>query len=267
MLATGCLVAVVLTGSLHIWWRLAMRQNQGKPFLDWNERPRARWNSMTDLAVVYVALLLIVSSLLPRLSGTPTLEKPIPDLNSVATQAAISIGLSLILMFASAGACGSWSEIGVTTDHLWGQIRIGIGGFLAAVLPMALSMIATLPFRGTENQHSLLKLLMASNDPGTLAVIAVTAVVAAPLFEEMIYRVILQGWMTSWMMSSIAIPVVAVLFSFVHGWRDGLALLPLAVILGYVFHRSHSYLSVVVIHAAFNATMLALQLLNPRTCR
>lgn len=220
---------------------------------------------MTDLAVVYVALLLIVSSLLPRLYSTPLSEKPIPDLSSVAVQAAVSIGLSLILMLASAAASGSWSEIGITTVHSWNQIRVGIGGFLAAVLPMVISMIATLPFRGAENQHSLLKLLMESNDIGTIAVIAFTAVIAAPVFEEMLYRVILQGWMTTSLTSSIAIPLVAVLFAFVHGWRDGLALLPLAAILGYVFHRSHSYLSVVVIHATFNATMLALQLLNPRT--
>jgi membrane protease YdiL (CAAX protease family) len=41
-----------------------------------------------------------------------------------------------------------------------------------------------------------------------------------------------------------------------------LPLLPLALVLGYVYDRRHSYLAVVVLHALFNLTMLAAQLLT-----
>jgi membrane protease YdiL (CAAX protease family) len=87
------------------------------------------------------------------------------------------------------------------------------------------------------------------------------AVVAAPLTEELMFRVILQGALSRLVPPRVAIPLVAWCFCSVHGLVDGLALIPLALILGIVFHRTHNYLTVVVIHALFNATMIALQLL------
>ena len=264
MIATGCLLAVLFAGSAIVWRQLFDRKRRGEPFLEMNNGPRTRWRSALELIVVYVALLLLVASLLPRLRPQPVEAPPLPDLFSVAMQAAVSIGLTVILSLALASDAESWSAIGIKRDHFREQFRVGAGGFLAAVLPMAVSIAVASPFRSVETRHSLLKLLSDSPDPLTVAVIAVTAAIAAPLSEELLYRVILQGWLTTLYPSTVTISAVAVLFSFVHGWRDGLALLPLAFILGYVFHRSHSYLSVVVIHALFNATMLALQLLNSR---
>ena len=128
---------------------------------------------------------------------------------------------------------------------------------------MGLSILVTLPVRMHEQQHSLLQLLGESNDVMTIVMIGVAAALSAPLAEEMLFRVVLQGWLTTVFPPRLAVAVVAVIFCLIHGWRDGLALLPLAVILGYVYHQRQSYLSVVVIHALFNATMLVLQLLNP----
>jgi hypothetical protein len=64
------------------------------------------------------------------------------------------------------------------------------------------------------------------------------------------------------MPARVAIPFVAIVFAAVHGPVDGIALLPLALILGYSFDRRQSYLTVVVIHGLFNATMLALAMLS-----
>jgi membrane protease YdiL (CAAX protease family) len=264
MLTTGFLLAVLVTGSCTIWMLLIDRKRRGQPFVDFNEEPRTAWRAAMDLAVAFGAVLLLVSSLIPRLMASQPVEKVTPSLNSVAFQALMSITLSLILLLALASGERSWSRIGVTSNRIREQIRLGIRGFFATVIPMGISMAATAPFRGPENQHSLLKLLMESRETSTLALIAFTATIAAPLFEELMYRVILQSWLASLFSPTIVIPTIALAFSFSHGWRDGLALIPLALILGYVFHRSHSYLSVVVMHALFNLTMLALQLLNPR---
>jgi membrane protease YdiL (CAAX protease family) len=264
-LATGCLLVVVFVGSLIVWSYLIKRIQLGKSMLDLNDRPRSRWSSVPALAVVYIGLLMAISSLLPKfLPSEPMQEPPSLNLSSVMLQSAISIGLTIVLSVCAARSANSWSAIGMTTENLQGQVRLGILGFLATVLPIAMSLAATLPIRGADNQHSMLKLLMQSPDLGTVAMIAVAAAVVAPLFEELLYRVILQGWLSTLLPAPVTVMTVAVLFAFVHGWRDGLALIPLALILGYVFHRSHSYLSVVVIHALFNATMLALQLLVPR---
>ena len=83
-----------------------------------------------------------------------------------------------------------------------------------------------------------------------------TVIVLAPAAEELIYRVAIQGSLVRWMSPNRAMLVVALLFSSVHGWPDMLALFPLALILGYVYHQRHSFLAVVVLHALFNAMNL-----------
>ena len=76
------------------------------------------------------------------------------------------------------------------------------------------------------------------------------------------YRVILQGWLESWLPPWTAIVISSALFCAGHGYPDSLALGPLALTLGYVYHRRRSYLTVVVTHAAFNAVMLLLMALQ-----
>jgi len=261
-LMTGCLLAVEFAGSAFVWSQLTRRAQQGKLFLDQNESPQTVWNSSPELFVVFFTLFMMASSSLARMVSST--ESPVLNLNSIVADSVFKLAVSLVLCLALVIGARSWGAIGITAEHSLSQIRTGIRGFLATVLPMAISMTVTIPVRGAENQHSLLKLLMESPDVQTIAIIAFSAVVSAPLFEELLYRVILQGWLTTLFGPVIVIPVVAFLFALVHGWRNGLALLPLAFVLGYVFHRTRSYISVVVIHALFNATMLALQLLNLR---
>ena len=264
MFVMECLVGLMLIESARVWWRVAKRCREGEPVLACNENRRTQWATLPELCVVYIGLLLVLSSLLSRLLKPDSSEQVLPSLNAIALQAVICFGLSLVLPLVMVAGSGSWSAIGMSIKNLPEQLRDGLWGFLAAMLPMCISLVATIPFRGEENQHSLLKILLESPEGSTIALIALTATLAAPLFEELVYRVILQGWLSTLLPSAVVIPAVALLFSMVHGWRDGLALLPLALVLGYVFDRRHSYLSVVVIHALFNSTMLILQLLNPR---
>ena len=264
MLATACLLALVLGGSALVWQHLVRKWLIGQPFLEVNEENRSRWRSAPELAVAYVGLFWLVAHLLPQFSDASTSPRTPLDRSTVAASAAFNLGLVLILPFALVSGTRSWSEIGLTVSKPLEQLKIGWRGFLAAALPMAISMAVTLPLRSPESQHSLLKMLVESPDVTTVMLITVTAVLSAPLLEELLFRVILQGWLTTLVPPSVAISVVAMMFALVHGWRDGLALLPLAFVLGYVFHRRHSYFAVVAIHGLFNATMLTLQLLNPR---
>jgi len=263
VIATGYLIALMFAGSAFVWGQLFKRKSVEKTFLTFNEEPRAEWKSIPELLVVFFTLFMLSLNMILRFVKTSSEAQPSVSLNALVQNILFNVSLGLVLTFALVSTESHSSGIGMRIIHFREQLRIGVYGFFAAVLPMTISMFATLPFRDAENQHSLLKKLMESPDVTTASIIAVTAVIAAPLFEELIYRVILQGWLITICPASVAIPLVAVLFAIAHGWRDGLALMPLALILGYVFHRQHSYLAVVVIHALFNATMLTLQLLSP----
>jgi membrane protease YdiL (CAAX protease family) len=101
-------------------------------------------------------------------------------------------------------------------------------------------------------------LLGESPDWGVLLLMLVTVAIVAPLSEELLFRAVLQGWVRERCGAAWAIPLVAVLFAAIHGWRDGLALLPLALILGVLYERRRSYLAVVVAHGLFNSVMFGL---------
>jgi membrane protease YdiL (CAAX protease family) len=94
--------------------------------------------------------------------------------------------------------------------------------------------------------------------------IVLSAAFLAPLTEELLYRVLLQGWAQSHLAPWQAIVASSFVFVAQHSMSDWLPLLPLALILGYVYHRRRSYLAVVVLHALFNGVMLALAWLARR---
>ena len=58
--------------------------------------------------------------------------------------------------------------------------------------------------------------------------------------------------------STLAIGISSIAFAMVHGPLDGAALMPLALLLGILYDRRHSYLAVVVAHAFFNLWNIAL---------
>jgi uncharacterized protein len=149
-------------------------------------------------------------------------------------------------------------------DHVWQNLVLsaGVGVFLAAIMPTFALLLALSPLRSRETQHHLLQLLGRSPDVLTLAGLAVTVVVLAPLAEELLFRVTLQGWLTEQIGSRWSVPAVAVGFAAVHGWRDGLALIPLAMLLGYVYDRRQDFFAVVIAHGLFNAANLLLALLS-----
>lgn len=140
------------------------------------------------------------------------------------------------------------------------EMRFGALGFLASIPPVIAVMLVMLPFRTRENEHPFLKLLEGDSSGRAILEITLAAVVIAPLTEELIFRVILQGQLERMAGRWVAIFVPAVAFAAVHGHRDALPLFPLAVMLGLVFHIRRSYVAVVTLHALFNAANLILAL-------
>ena len=77
------------------------------------------------------------------------------------------------------------------------------------------------------------------------------------------YRVILQGTLQRHFSPTASILISASLFSAVHGFPDAVGLFPLALILGFLYWRTGSYLTIVTTHAAFNAVTVILTLISP----
>jgi membrane protease YdiL (CAAX protease family) len=133
-------------------------------------------------------------------------------------------------------------------------------GFQLAIGPVFLILIVSqfLGLRTEETQHEFLQLLVHEGSAGAWFWVAVTAVLAAPLAEELLYRTALQGWLEPRLTPIPAILVSSVVFALAHNFPDSIALIPLALVLGYVYYRRQSYWTVVVIHALFNGLNLLL---------
>jgi len=144
-----------------------------------------------------------------------------------------------------------------------GDLAVGVAAFFASLIPVLLVNLGVerLGLRGEGVKHEFLKILDADSGRMIVIWIALSVVVLAPLAEELTYRVLLQGWCQSQISPWQAILFSSVIFSLVHGLPDCFPLFPLALILGYVYYRRRSILSVVVIHALFNAMNLAFAVL------
>ena len=96
----------------------------------------------------------------------------------------------------------------------WLGFHLGIG---PVFLVLIVSELAGL--RGAEPQHELLRLLTADGSAANWFWISLTAVVAAPLAEELLFRVVFQGWLEQATHPVVAIVCSSVLFSVVHSFR------------------------------------------------
>jgi membrane protease YdiL (CAAX protease family) len=143
------------------------------------------------------------------------------------------------------------------------ELRYAAEVFLAAYVPTAmlrvLVVVLTEGLTGeVPDQHPFLEMMESDVGMAVLSLIVLTAVILAPIVEELQFRVVILGGIAQLGRSRLALVVSSVLFAFAHGFPDSLALLPLAFALGYTYQRRRSYITVMMVHFLFNAFNMAL---------
>lgn len=112
--------------------------------------------------------------------------------------------------------------------------------------------------------HELLT-LVRDGDRFLISLIIFSAVVAAPVFEELFFRGIVQRAMLGLTNSPWgAIVLSSGVFMLVHSWWLWPPIFVLSLALGLLYQRTASLLTVILAHAAFNALSLAITLLTQR---
>lgn len=212
--------------------------------------------------VVVLLSLLCWTLLLPLATGffTGQSEDPVKRI-----QAVCGAQLLLLILITQIAGFRPWDNRPDPAGWLW-ALKCGGHGFLLAAMPVYSLMIALSSFRTEDSEHSFLRLLSERQDAMTLVTIALAAVVLAPLMEELVFRVILQGGLQQVTRPVTAVIAVAVVFCAIHVSSleripDAIALFPLALIMGITYQKTGSYVAVVVTHGCFNATNLLLALI------
>ncbi len=270
----------------HRWWQCLRRGRSPVPAAERSFHfvplPLLVFGLLTALFISANALSVSVSQ-----SAPPTSELTEKTLRSILRQTIVLdifltavLGIPLILLnssrrqaevtfpsadFPADSVSADRPPIGTVgrTVRAWNfptELKYAAETCAVAWLPVVALRLLVAGASESDNHHPLLELVATQPSDGVLLLtVAAAAVLAAPVTEELLYRVIILGGLlndfggqnpTS---PAAAIAVSSLLFAFAHGFPDSIALLPLAVLIGWIYFRRRSYRTVVLIHLLFNA--------------
>jgi hypothetical protein len=128
----------------------------------------------------------------------------------------------------------------------------------AGILTLKLWQRLSLPH---PQKHELLDILDRTGDRRLAVLLVFTAVVIAPLFEELFFRGHVQTLFRhltgrAW----VAVALASALFAAVHPWWTVPPILFLAVCLGYAYERTGNLWVPILIHSLFNGISIVVSL-------
>lgn len=156
-----------------------------------------------------------------------------------------------------------WLKL-VPVSMAWVPLALGLMwlsvAFLAWLDPGVLE-----PDHKFETQGVLAKLMAESSLQWPAAILS--AVIAAPLFEEFLFRGVMQGTLRRWLPFPLACLIPVALFTVVHEiWASPQILFPVAglgIALGWVYERTGNVWYAVGLHAFHNGATLAVASMGP----
>ncbi|MBD3559829.1 CPBP family intramembrane metalloprotease, partial [Planktothrix sp. FACHB-1355] len=141
----------------------------------------------------------------------------------------------------------------------------GLGGYFVALpLVIVVSLINQEIWKGEGGSNPLLSLALESKDGVALAIFFFTAAIAAPLFEEFLFRGFLLPSLTRYMPVWGATIASSLLFAVAHlSLSEVLPLTTLGIVLAVVYTRSRNLLAPMLLHSLWNSgTLLSLFILG-----
>ena len=191
-----------------------------------------------------------------RTNVTPT-DNPASIIWGLVASAIVQLGLMSFYLRKD----GRLQQIGLT--H-FGRISFGRATGLAVMLVVAAMIFnylyATFAIPGIGMQEDMAKMLASiPRTPLNMAAGFVAIAIAAPVVEELLFRGLLQNALAKYMPIWGAIIGASFLFSLVHLQPYAIpGLMSLSIAFGYLYHRTGSLRTNIILHMANNALALLL---------
>jgi membrane protease YdiL (CAAX protease family) len=315
---SGVVAGVLFLSAATWFYILATGWKRG--ILPFEPRRAVPWAAPACL----LALLFAVKPFLSSSGGTPpedaATNQHSPDvvfflLNAIVAELLI-VGSFTFIVLAFSRATASDAGLPKNAEETSRDIFTGIFACAAAIVPvLAVQALLQYLLHNKSSGHELIKLLEETGPaPGALAMAAVMVVVIAPICEETVFRLLLQGWLEAWEYKRVCrsepavitsvqdefqapeapiaadesamastdvgqrtfpalieerpsrgiagmpfglVPILAssLLFALAHfGYGpEPVPLFFLALVLGYVYQRTHRILPSIITHGLFNA--------------
>ncbi|HQU45872.1 MAG TPA: CPBP family intramembrane metalloprotease [Pirellulales bacterium] len=287
---TALVYSAMLAMSIAAWTLIARRLRQGRAMLPFTPRRAVPWRGLDLLMIVvfYVfarsacwSLLSVIASAAgwiddaARLAALPS-DSTDPDKFALDLASNIACNLATIgfaMLWILSHTDASWADLGWRRERVRDDLRAGLLAFAAIAAPIyglqtLLSMFVT-------RRHPIIEVL--ERHPSWLLYIlsGLSAVAVAPLAEEFLFRMLLQGWLESvrttesrdtvsagadvaWesrprRSAMIVTSLVFALLHLGHG-ADAVPLFFFALVLGYLYQQTHRLLPSVTLHFCLNAS-------------
>jgi membrane protease YdiL (CAAX protease family) len=266
---TGSVILTLLAGSLIVWaqiaGRLAMRP--GAPLVPYEPRLPVPWTGV-DVTVLGITALVFQSLVVGVTAGALGIElnaRSPEVLGAIVVSRLVWLAFAIPYLVLRAGAYAD--DLGFDLRRFGYDLRVAALTFLAAIVPVyGTQLILTQVFEN-KSEHALVRLARDSQNAGALVLISFAAVIVAPLVEEFLVRVLLQGWLEKKQRAfrqrrgdpseSPAgwgpIVVSGAIFAALHGWPDAVALFVLSLFLGYAYQRTHRIVAPLAMHMLVNS--------------
>jgi membrane protease YdiL (CAAX protease family) len=200
----GALANLVVFGSAATWIYIASRLVRYGEVLPWEPRRPVPWGPPAAILAVAFALMAISSAWAPGAEVDVARERPAP-------QIAINILSLLALQLLMAG--GFFAAVAViygvtirdvglprSVSEALRDLAIGVTTCFAALLPVRIVQGLLLWLMGRHDdisKHPLIETLTsgAGANFGIMLLACLSAVIVAPICEELTFRLLLQGWL------------------------------------------------------------------------
>ncbi|MBD2099925.1 type II CAAX prenyl endopeptidase Rce1 family protein [Leptolyngbya sp. FACHB-261] len=144
----------------------------------------------------------------------------------------------------------------------------GIGGYLSALpLVIIVSLLNAKLLQGRGGGNPLLTVILDSQDTVAKAILLSVVAIAAPVFEELLFRGFLLPSLTRYLPVGWALLFSSILFAIAHlNLSDVLPLTVLGCVLGFIYLRSRNLMAPMLLHSCWNSgSFLALLILGGNT--
>jgi membrane protease YdiL (CAAX protease family) len=263
----------LFVGGMVVWARSLPRIARGEPVLAYAPRCSVPWTGLDVLVLVlaWLALQSVAVGIIARLQGinpgdetTNSVELLVPAIAGSALGNAVAVVLILAWLMQVRRATAS--DVGLS-GRPGGDIGLGIAGFAAAsIVIYPLMLLLT---QWVKYDHPIMQAVEREPSVHVLWIATISAVLVAPIVEELVFRVLFQGWLQRqrrfWRETQFVLPVLnrhsgpilisAAVFGLAH-YGNGPAPIPLfflGLFLGYLYQRTHRLLPCVTMHVCVNA--------------
>lgn len=291
-------IGLVVASIASLAW-LGAKGATGRAWLPYEPRDPVPWSGAAPLALMVVVLtptLLAfgLNAVSPGEGAAPAAAPEEYQLNASDLWAVAGLQVLLTMgCVAMLSAAHGARDADLGLPPHWASLRrdavAGSIAFLAVLLPVYAVQTALVLLLGEGEEHAILKTFGLDQSAQYLAAAAVAGTVATPLFEELAFRVILQGYLERKGLGRIVVPAPAatptespeaqpaaatlgpnfrgdwiaigassLVFSAAHlgqGFAP-ISLFPLGLTLGYLYQRTHRIFPSIVCHALFNGMSL-----------